>query len=197
MLRDKARANYHALAYFYCYFQELARSDPKLVLRAIVKQLCVAYSEEGLPEPVMSIYKARERWGHSTGPLDLIESRNLIIELSGKFSHTTIVIDALDECNQTTRGEMFRILKEIVESGNGLQIFVTSRNEGDIREMLLSMPNHYIDASDNSEDIKKYIRTEVTRLCDERPLLGVDQVLKSEIILALENGAKGMFVYTI
>lgn len=190
--QTKLKANQHALAYFYCYYQEETRSDPGSILRAIAKQLCIAYSSEGLPAPLWSIYEKREKEGHSTGPLDLFESRSLIINLSKEFLQTTIIIDALDECNPATRIELLRALKGIAISGNSVKIFVTGRNEGDIRDMLFKIPNHYIDAKDNSEDIRMYIKAEIKRFCTEKPSLKVDTALESEIVFALENGAKGM-----
>lgn len=185
------RTNQHALAYFYCYFQEKARRNPESVLRAIVKQLCIAYSREGLPQPLMDAYELRQKEGHSTGPLHSIESKKLIIELLRKFSQTIILIDALDECDQETRGELFRILKEL-STENTVKLFLTSRNESDIRDFLYQVPNLYIDATASSGDIKKYINTKVEQFCDGKPRFKDDLELKNEIISTLEAKATGM-----
>lgn len=62
--------------------------------------------------------------------------------------------------------------------------------------MLSEFPSHYLDATDNSGDISTYVHSEITRCSNEGLLLDgeeIDQVLESEIILALENGADGMY----
>lgn len=187
----RTKTSQRALAYLYCYYQEKARSDPGSVLRAIVKQLCLAYAG-GLPTQLLSIYNKREEEAHSNGPLDLFESKDLIISLSKGFLQTTIIIDALDECDVKTRTVLFRILRDIAIPANKIKFFVSGRNESDIRDMLFGIPDHYIDVKDSSNDIKLYIKTEIELFCNEKPDLGIDLALKNEIISTLERGAKGM-----
>lgn len=189
----------HALAYFYCNYREEVRRDPAYVLRALVKQLCLVDSGEGLPEPVLSVYQEREKNGHQLGALHLKESKDLIVELSKGFVQTTIVIDALDECDFEKRKDLFLMLKDIITLTQHVRIFLTSRNDGDIQKMLYNSPSHYIDATDNTGDIKMYIRSEIDRCYSEGllPSEENDPTLKSEIILTLEKGAKGMYVFAL
>lgn len=195
-LRLDPGAGRHALAYFYCYYGEETRKDPASILRTLVKQLCLVEPGELLPKPVLSVYKKREDNGHRSGALHPNESRDLIIELSTGFSQTTIIIDALDECNTETRGSLFLILKQIVTSTEHVRIFLTSRNDEGIQRMLGNFPSHYLNVTDNSGDIKTYIRSEIERCISERLLLNgeVDPALKSEVISTLEKGACGMYV---
>lgn len=189
----------HALAYFYCNYREETRRDPAEVLRALVKQLCLVGQTNELPQPVLLTYAKREAMGHQSGPLHLDESRDLIVALSAGYSQTTIVIDALDECNRDTRRGLFLILTHIIQQTTHLRIFLTSRNDGDIQKMLCDFPSHYLDATDNSGDIETYVTSEIARCSHEGLLLDgkIDPILQSEVIYALKNGANGMYVFLL
>lgn len=184
----------HTVVYFYCNYREPARRDPASVLRALVKQLCLVSPSGELPEPILLIYQTREKNGHQSGALHLSESRDLIVQLSTAFTQTTIVIDALDECNRETRRDLFDILKHIIASTKNVRIFVTGRSDGDIRKILCGFPSHYIEATDNQGDIGTYINSEIERCCREKLLLDgeIDEGLKSDIVSALIKGADGM-----
>lgn len=192
MIRDGPGTAEQALAYFYCNYQEEARKDPASIFRAVIKQLCLADREAqgGLPEPVLSIYRKRQSDGNLSCPLDLKKSTDLIIELSSRFSQTTIIIDALDECNRETRVDLFRMLKKIYTSTTRVRIFVTGRCDGDILQMLHGFPSHYIEACDNTRDIITYVNTEIERCYQEGQIQDLE--LKAEIISALVNRADGM-----
>lgn len=189
----------HALAFFYCNYREENRRDPASVLRALVKQLCLVGLSTELPQPILLTYKEREARGHQSGPLHSNESRDLIVALSAGYSQTTIVIDALDECNRDTRRGLFQILKHIIQSTTHVRIFLTGRNDGDIQKMLYDFPSHYLDATDNSGDIATYVTSEIARCSREGLLLDgqLDPILESEIIQALKSGADGMYVSSL
>lgn len=146
---------------------------------------------------MLSIYWKRQSDGHQSGSLQLDESADLVVKLSAGFSQTTIIIDALDECNHDTRGGLLSRLKKIVTSTEHVRIFLTGRCDGDIKRMLRNFPNHYINATDNTKDIKTYINSEIERCFKEELLPDVEneQEFKSEIIRALEKGAHGMYVF--
>lgn len=145
------------------------------------------------------IYEAREKIGHQLGALHLNESRELIVQLSAAFAHTTIVIDALDECDRDKRRDLFETLKYIVASTKNVRIFLTGRSDGDIQRILRGFPSHYIEARDNQGDITTFINSEIERCCREKLLLDgeIDKELKSDIVSALMKGADGMYVFLL
>lgn len=195
--------DHHALAYFYCLYQDENRDSPENILRGLVKQICLAYPGMNLPTPLLSLYEDREKNGHSSGSPKLEESEELIVELSKGVWQTTIIIDALDECNPRTRGSLFGALKRIVSVASNIKIFVTARNDGDIDEKLREFSNHYIHAVDNTGDINRFIDTEIERRCrpddlkdGEMSLLDgtASPDLKERIISTLKKKACGVWV---
>ncbi|KAL7272931.1 hypothetical protein RUND412_004239 [Rhizina undulata] len=160
-----------AVAYFYCKDGEIDRQEPQSIFNTVAKQLSLMSPEGVLPEAVISLYKQQKKQG------------------------TVIVIDALDECNKEIRCQLLVALKDLCRSSTkGLKIFVTSRNDNDIRLQLENESNVYIRQSNNSGDIKLFVVAEVEKYISNKRLLWSDvrPGLKQEIIDTLISGAGGM-----
>lgn len=196
----KPKTKEHSLAYFYCNYKEEQRRDPASILRSLVKQLCLLSPGKGslatFPEPVLAIYNKRKEEGDLSNLLSLGESKDLLIKLTAGFLKTTIVIDALDECDRNTRRNLFNLLEQVVSSAkkNPVKIFVTSRDDGDLMTKFGDSPNVYIQERDNSADIDHYIQTEIEACITEKRFLcrDVSLDLQTRIIAALQAGARGM-----
>jgi hypothetical protein len=137
------------------------------------------------------------RLGESAGLLSVEESRDLIITLSYDLQGLWIVIDALDECDQSTRKLLFKALEHIQKYGRAVRIFVTGRNEGDVEAYMRNYDNFIIEPQDNASDIQLYIREELDKLYEDPSKEGLVEQMKvreNDIIEALNKGAKGMYV---
>lgn len=144
---------------------------------------------------VAEAYQEREKNNFADGPLRLEESIELIIKLTSHYSITTIVIDALDECVEKTRHQLLESLINIIKKASGLvKVFVSSRDDKDIVLSLQDLPNLYIKASHNTDDIRKYVQIEVNQaIADKRLLDGnISEGLRNEVIRKLVDGAQGM-----
>ncbi|PWW71990.1 hypothetical protein C7212DRAFT_115237, partial [Tuber magnatum] len=111
------------------------------------------------------------------------------------YKQTTLVVDALDECDTNARRELLGALKYIIVSSRNLvKIFVSSPSNDDITFQLESFPNYRIEARDNEGDIKKFVREKIDRSIEERELLrgNVSPELKELICTRLVGGANGM-----
>ena len=146
-------------------------------------------------EPVRELYKSREQNGFAAGPLTLEESTALIIELSEGRPLTTIIIDALDECDFSSRGDLVDALSRILQDSCGLvKILVSSRADADIVCHFSECLNLRIEASQNQDDIEYYINLEVEDLIKRKKLLygNVPIELKQTIQSVLREQAQGM-----
>ncbi|KAL7275722.1 hypothetical protein RUND412_001331, partial [Rhizina undulata] len=184
----------HALAFFYCKYGENDREDPQSILSAIVKQLALMSLEGSLPKSVISQYmKEQRKDGVRSRRLSIYKSTEFILQLSREFEQTVIIIDALDECNKVSRYQLLNALKELRSSSKGLKIFITSRNDDDIRIELENESDVYIQPSDNSSDIERFVVVEVDKHISTKRLLGgeVRPGLKQAIIDTLTQGAAG------
>ena len=189
------RRSSEGLAYFYCNRFEEDRRKPDIILKTLVKQLSHLADGSPLFEPVVSCYNARMENGRLTEPLQLKEGRDLILQLTNICPQTTIVIDALDECEPKMRKELIKSIKQIVEeSKNLVKVFISSRDEYDIVTKFSAFVR--IEAKDNSGDIRQYVNEKVAELIEDEDLLmgSVSSELMDLICSTLGDRADGMYV---
>jgi len=185
-----------AVAYFYCNRNEPKRQNSEIILRTIIQQLSVRGSTGSLPRCVMAKYKERNKDGIESGPPGFKDCLSLLIELLDIRSRTTIVIDGLDEIDsKMQRQDFLQALKQIVNLSSSLvKLFVSSRDDTDITLALDSVPNLYIHAKDNKDDIERFIKQEVEKSIEQKKLLRgeVSNELRERIVEALIDKASGM-----
>lgn len=118
--------------------------------------------------------------------LSIDECQLLLSQLSAGFPRTTIVLDALDECDPKTRESLFDVLDAVVGNAktNLVKVFVTSRDDADLRKRFAARPEVYIQERDNSADVGQYIRTEIGKCIVKRKLLDglVSEELKERVV---------------
>jgi hypothetical protein len=162
-----------------------------------MKQLSVPFLPD-MPEQVVKSYDKRVKDGFASGCLELSECHDLIVSHLAIYSKATIIIDALDEIHPDSRGRLIDALKSIIDSSPNVKIFVSSRNDVDIRMQLEQLPYHYINATDNQSDIERFVRREVERGIERKSLLygrlDLNDDLTKEVMQTLVAKANGMWV---
>lgn len=185
------------LAYFYCARNpsEPGRADPTHVFRSIMRQMSTPRSDAAeLPPSVVAIYGERDK-KPAEESLQIAKTTEHIINLASRFSATTIVIDALDECEASTRYKVLSGLTEIIRRSSALiKILVSSRNDGEIMGHLQNLPHIYVDESRNGSDIHEYVHRKVEEAIALKTLLRGHPSgdFKEELIETLIRGAQGM-----
>ena len=184
--------------YFYCTRSaaEPDRSNPHAVLASILRQLSCVQPDAPILSPVIEKYSSQGE-GFSSNGLDLDDSRDLIIRLIEDYSMTTIVVDALDECDPLMRQSLLDAFEHILKESSGLvKIFISSRNDQDIVCTLRDYPNMDISSDKNTADIKAYVKTETMKLVKKGQLLRNSRAkdkMAASIVEQISNGADGMF----
>lgn len=181
------------LVYFYCNRSDPQRQDPTAIMRSIVKQMSLAWPRAGLPKPVVEAYNDRAKNGLAAGHLMFQECFDLLILLLDLYPRTTIIIDGLDESDPRERWQLLEALTAIMHtSTNSVKIFISSRDDTDIRLKLEKVPNLYIDAQDNREDIERFIQREVKLTVGRRRLWRLPEALRRQIVSVILEKANGM-----
>lgn len=184
-------------AYFYCSRSALEpeRSDPAAILASIAKQLCCV--KPGLPVLAPALEKYNQK-SHGIGPgcLQLAEYRDLILKLTEFYPMTTIIIDALDECNPATRYDLLDALDHIQnESTNLVKVFVSSRDERDLVSRLKHFSNIDTAAAENVAAVKAFVQWRVDDYVSTKRLLRSfpePSELKTLMIEKIIDRAQGM-----
>lgn len=192
LLQNNGPSNYQThepVVYFYCNKHEPDRRDPAKIMQAIVKQMSLVLPAAGLPKPVVAAYEKRVKDGFASGSLEFQESKDLLVSLLHIFPHTTIIIDALDESDPLTRGRLLETLTSLMHSSAcSVKVFISSREDVDIKLKLENVPNLYIEAQ-NSGDIERFIHRE---LIENRRLLNLPDGVQEQITDTLMHKAGGM-----
>ena len=183
--------------YFYCTRSaaEPERSNPHAVLASVLRQLSCVQPDAPILSPVVEKYRSQGE-GFSSNGLDLDDSRDLIVRLIEDYSMTTIIVDALDECDPLMRQSLLDAFEHILKESSGLvKIFVSSRNDQDIVCTLRDYPNMDISYK-NKADIKAYVKTETMNLVKKGQLLRNSRAkdkMAASIVEQISDGADGMF----
>lgn len=165
---------------------------------SIARQLSTPHVGGPLLEATVDMFQKRETENFAEGSLRLSEIKALILRLLERYKNATMtmVIDALDECNEATRGDLLNMLGDILNASPCLlKIFVSSRDDQDIVCKLDRYPNLEISSNRNSEDINLFIRRETYRLVSNGDLLRRSTrtaELRDKIIYELQSKAHGM-----
>ena len=186
-----------ALAYVFCTRNtaERQRSDPGAIVRCVLRQLSCLRPPLPVREAIVRKYHQLQEEGFDPRELSIEESSRLIMELAADYP-TTIVIDALDECDADRRHELLEVLEAVLQaSGKPVKVLVSSRDsDEDISSRLTSLAQATIDSSGNKDDIQSYIDLEIGRAIVDKRLLGgaVSNDLQRKLVAQLVVGAQSM-----
>ena len=185
--------NQEGFAFFYCNRNEEERRKPIAVLQSYVRQLSPTVRN---PDSIRKELKGCCQKARASGSdLGFNDCREQILESIRLYSQTTLVLDALDECEPKSRGQLLEVIEYLISSSkNGLKIFISSRPDRDIRDRFLKTPNIEIKATDNEEDIQKYVREKIVH---HGNWAGMSQKLQNDIVNKLFTKSQGMQVESL
>lgn len=185
--------------FFYCSRDEAdTRGDPGKILASIARQLSCLEAGKPLLKPTKDLYDEAQAMGLADIPLLMDESYKLILELIEFYPLTVIVLDALDECSLDNRSKLLDFSENIIhESSNLVKVFISSRDDGDIKSRLRDYPNIEVNGERNRDDIALFVKGDVeNRIRSKRLLRHSDITSKSSmkglLIDKVSEGADGM-----
>ncbi|GLA91874.1 hypothetical protein AtubIFM57143_006527 [Aspergillus tubingensis] len=186
-------------AYFYCNRFEDIRTRPLAVAQSYVRQLFSSAKEtssnKAYSKYIQSILKSTyEDLRMDCADLDLEYCRELMSEFLNIYPRTTMVLDAFDECDPASRGDLLELFTDLLcNSTRPIKLFIASRPDGDVQQQVRSHPNIEIQATDNQQDIQAYINQEMLKLI-KRDSVFCD--LQDRIKSTLSAKSQGMFQWT-
>jgi len=189
-IRDalNSNPNHEGLAFFYCNRNEIERQEPLSVLRSFVRQLStIAHDEDSIQKNLRQLH-IQTRLKASELNMDIC--KGLLLEFINLYPKTTLILDALDECDTHKRGVLIEIFDHFLNhASRPVKIFISSRPDGDIKERLKSRANIEIQATDNQDDIATFVKSEITK---HRRWKKISPGLQAEIVETLQERSQGM-----
>lgn len=184
--------NDEALAYFYCNRNETNRQDPTSVLRSFVKQLSTTRTGDAIQPALVQLYRQKKQKGFASGPLDMKECEDLLLQYVNTYPQTTLILDALDECDPRTRHDLIAAFDNLLTSSSKpIKIFISSRPDEDIKFRFETGPNVAIQATDNQNDIVKFVTARI-EVDDKNRRIKLSGELKEDIIGTISRKSQGM-----
>jgi ankyrin repeat domain-containing protein 50 len=181
--------SHEGFAYFYCNRNEQQRREPLCVLQSYVRQLstATAYPEEMQKSLRRLCQELRLKGSH----LSYTACETQILESINIYPKTTLVLDALDECDPHSRSRLIETIDLFLsKSSKPLKIFISSRPDGDIRDCFRSRPNIEIQATHNHKDIEKYVNGMIIK---HRRWKKMPTPLQENIVKTLLDRSQGMY----
>ncbi|KAL7959098.1 hypothetical protein V8C34DRAFT_280894 [Trichoderma compactum] len=182
--------NDEGFAYFYCSRSDTARRDPKSVYQSYIRQLAQPnHYPTGMHKSISDLYRKAKK---EQRELSIPECKAALSELLKSYPRTTLVLDALDECEVEARKEIVLVLRSLAtDAERPVKVYIASRKESDIEKNLGSGNLIEIGTSDNKGDIEKYIEQEMTHFGEEWE--SVSQAVKEEVKRTITDQSDGMF----
>lgn len=179
--------------YFYCNYAEPTRREALSIVRSLLKQLSAKDKE--LDPTIISAFD-------DATSLSLDASKDLLKTAISRFEDVYIIVDALDECLETESEKERELLVEFLAQlssfeGCNVKMFLTSRFDNDLHQMLKDNHSYQINADDTTKDIQPFIAARIDDLVRREKLLRggiVTPKLREELIMTLSRGADGMYV---
>lgn len=182
--------------YFYCMRDPLqrTRADHASILASLARQMCCVDAGGDILRSAVELYDKRNEQASRMPTSE--ESVELIIKMTEARPVTYIVLDALDECDTETRGELLLALQTIIDRSAALtKIFVSSRDDPDIVPHFEAQPHVRLAAAKTKDDIELFIEKTVREKAKKELLFGrASTLLILAIEKALKTGADGMYV---
>ncbi|KXH60961.1 hypothetical protein CSAL01_07974 [Colletotrichum salicis] len=143
-------------AHFYCDRSLVGKKDIKSILSSyIVQLLTVSHHRDRWHKKLLMFCKNAAA---SRRSLEISECERFIRDLVNTCPRSIIVLDALDECEQRSRTQLVSFFNNLVrDSDRPVKVFISSRPETDILELMDTSSCIQISTSDNQKDIETYI----------------------------------------
>lgn len=171
-----------AVIYYYFDYQNAGDQNPDLICAAFLKQL--ALQTDTLSTELEELYNQLHTSSQRPKTAQLVP---IIISLLRSFNSTYIIIDALDECFDDYRHDIFSLITRIQTVP--IHIFVTSRpHPEDINTAFAHWPRLEIRA--HEEDIRRLFNDKLEHKPSAQRIM--TNGLKEEIFLAIIKKAQGM-----
>lgn len=151
-------------AFFYCYRSDLSRQSTEFILRSYIRQLSeVSRRPDRVHQASLDLRKSTRNIQHS---LTNTNCKKALVQIINSYPRVTLVLDALDECDNETTCELAQVLRSLLEESKGLvKVFIASRKEPDIDNCLrpIECPQwHFlVNTSHNAGDIERLIDHEI------------------------------------
>ena len=184
--KDKTPETKAGVACLFCEYERQTDQTMRSLISAILRQL--ANQCDVLPASVIDLYDS-----HQTNdvPLRFEEISSALTDVLGKFPRVFLIVDALDECLESTRKELLTRLFE-QQGKSGMKLLATSRLTSNFRKQFGGCEELKIKA--DPQDVKDVLDILIEK---SDSLVKTDVELRKRVIDNIAVAVDGMYVRCI
>lgn len=182
-----------AIGYYYCDYADKRTLDPVNILGTLARELLQTIE---IPKAVEDLIITS--YGDGMRIPQTEEVLQILIAIMANYDNVILILDGLDETNENDGILLRKNLFSLLAAYTGtLRLFVSCRE--DVTSLIANpfTPSFKIQvqAATISADIAEYVSHSIDELLATKDLVIRNESLKDEIIKALVEGAKGMFLW--
>ncbi|KAK4199138.1 hypothetical protein QBC40DRAFT_349716 [Triangularia verruculosa] len=186
------------IAYFFCRHDIRESLKGKTLMGSLIRQLITSVNDLAKAERLVG-QEHLTRMLPTTG-VDFEMGYQLLQRVFPHGLEAYIIIDGLDECDQSERETVYSQLQAL-QVGFYLHVCVSVRLEPETalgeREHGQLLKRRFLSIPENNDDIADFIRSELTRCIESGKLTLGDPALVLKIFDALISRAQGMFLWVV
>ncbi|KAI0448909.1 hypothetical protein F5B21DRAFT_79543 [Xylaria acuta] len=194
-LSHKIRWRHDAnIAYFFCDRNRYTHQDPHSLLCSLVRQLSLTTNRLSIKPCTVDIYNKKRATGFASNCLTMKECLELLVELTNSYELIYIIIDGLDESDPETRDKLMEGLQNLIsQCKTPLKLFISSREDEDIKQQFRDGRDLRITATDNQADIERFVvsRLDANRWCQN----SLSDRTRRDIMHTFTEKSQGMFLW--
>ncbi|MCJ1393148.1 hypothetical protein MMC18_006020 [Xylographa bjoerkii] len=180
------------VAFYYASRSQQTTSGTAIlvILQSLLSQLACSSNGIDMSESVKARYEAAIVHGSRNPKITIEDCIALIPQVLLEYNTSFIIVDAVDECEKPT--ELLRCLRDILARSQNVRLFLSSRMDVRVKEMLPSVIEVCSDTIDTSKDINNYIVKELHRGERRNPDV-ISSAMAENMIRTLDSLSQGMF----
>ena len=140
---------------------------------------------------MIDAYKKNQRKVYASAKLSYGESSDLLLELTRAYPQTILILDAFDKSFEESRGDFIETIDHLILNCSRLKVLISSRRDDNIKRQLKTVSNLSIEATDNGDDISKFVREKIEYV-QRRRRVPISKGLESEIVETILQKSQGM-----
>jgi ankyrin repeat domain-containing protein 50 len=187
MIIDELRSSFSGpespVAFFYFDYQDQDHQTTSSILSSILRQIVAT-----MPKIPKRMTDAYEKLSSSGVSLPLHEPEKLMFDITGNIERTYIIIDALDECDESRYRRTFLQFIDRLKQIQTVRLYLTSRHYPlDINAAFHTHPQIAVQAHDS--DLRRYMYQELDHAGVDDI---IDDIFATKIVEAVISRAQGM-----
>ncbi|PYI31605.1 hypothetical protein BP00DRAFT_474501 [Aspergillus indologenus CBS 114.80] len=151
---ENGRAD-EGLAFYYCQHSGQRYENPDDVIRSLLRQLATPAKDDTTKVKIRKdVQDLFAKMNNKASHPDIQTCKDYLLQSLGHYRRITIVLDALDECDEGLRHQLFDVIDSLVDESQCMaRVFVSARPEPDIKDRF----GQYLTIRTNSPKVQRDI----------------------------------------